>query len=104
MIEHSAVPTVHIVALETAMREPGRLMIRIVGVLIIRLMARIAIGRRVLVLPVDVALRALHGHVSADQRKARVVVVKGGGLPGVRRVTFRARMRELIGHVIRVCR
>lgn len=100
MIKRSTVPTVHVVALEAAVREPGRLMIGIVGILIILLVARVAIGGRVLVLAVDVTLCALHGYVSADQRERSIVMVKRGRLPGTRRVTFRARMRELIRHVI----
>ena len=104
VIEVPTVPAVHGVALETIVREAGRLMIGIVGIQVVLRMARIAVGWRVLILTADMALSALHGYVSTHQREPGIVMVECGRLPGVRRVACRACVRKLVRHVIRVRR
>ena len=72
-------------------REPGRFVIRIRGVVVVRLVAAHARGWQCRVVVVDVAHHAGHGRrrVEPGQRESRVVVIErrsrpvGGAMTGV---------------------
>jgi hypothetical protein len=66
--------------------EPGGRMRRIVGAVVISLMAAIASGRECCVIVVGMALRAGDRDVRSSQRKLRRAMVKGRGAPAARRM------------------
>ena len=59
------IPVIRGVALSALVRKSGGGMIRIVCAVVIRLMTEIAVGGRTGILPVDMALNAVHGDVRA---------------------------------------
>ena|SRR5215467_14306223 len=67
------------------------------GILVIRLMARVARGAGQIVVVVGVAFGTLTGrdHVRAGQREAGAVVIKGCVQPGARVVALSAALREV---------
>lgn len=100
VVEAAAFPTVHGMAFQAIMRKLPSHVVRIANIIIIVLMARPAIGRSALELPVYVALRAVHAIVRPEQRKGRIVVVERGWLPRGSAVTNGAVVRILIRLVI----
>ncbi len=59
-------------------------------------------GRQV-VIPIHVALAALHRGMRAGEGEADQVVIEAGWLPGVSRVTLLAVLRESRRNVVRIC-
>ena len=76
VVEDRTEPRTGVVAGLACCREPSRNVVRVVGPLIIRLMAPITSCRQGRVVVVDVALRARNSHVEAGQRKRRQIVVE----------------------------
>ena len=83
MIEGRRCPGRGSVAGQTGGGEMRRLMIGIGRAVVVRLMAVIAIRRRALILPVDVAQVAGQAYVRSGQRKAGVIMIEGGRIPRV---------------------
>ena len=82
------------------MRESGGGVIRVIGVVVILLMARPAICRCAVKLPIDVAFRTIDRDMCARKRELRVVVVERRRFPRVRRVAHLAVVRVVVGQVI----
>ena len=104
VVESGSVPIHRGVTAGTILREVGRLMRRIVGVVVIRLVTVPAGAARQAVVVVCVALRALQAGVGAGQGEPGGRVVEGGAGPVERRGTMaqRAVLRESGGLVRRV--
>lgn len=100
MVEHRALPRSCRVTLGTVQREPGRGVVRIAGLLIIRQVAALTIRRqrsnRTLM-----TLCTVEAAVTAGEWEA-VGMDKGRTFPRRRRVALRAVLREARGFMIRV--
>lgn len=81
VIELGSQPAAGVVTRLASGRESGRDMVRIVRVLVIRLVTRVAVGRQILVVVVYVAVAALHLRMRTSQRKWRLVVIEIGRDP-----------------------
>ncbi len=104
MIERGSAPVGGGVALRAVLREVGRLVRRIVGVVVVRLVAVPAGAAREAVVVVHVALVALQGQMRPRQGEARGGVVERGIRPSGRgaSVAEGAILREAGGHVRRI--
>ena len=100
VIESSARPRSRGVALLTGSRETGRYVVRIRGLVEVRLVTTNAGCRRPFVLPVHVTLRAHQRLVRSGQRESRCSVIKLRSTPRGGVVALRARGRESSGNVI----
>jgi hypothetical protein len=80
VIEAGGTPRIVVMARQTILRIIAGGMIRIGGLLIIRLMAGKAIRRRTCETIVDMALVASHRRVNAEQGKTRTAVIKGADI------------------------
>lgn len=102
VIEVRRPPGVIVVASQAIMRIIAGHMIRVGGVLKIRLMAREAIFRRAGKTAIDVTLGAFDRHMRADQCKGGTAVIERRGFPHTFRMALRAGMRKVAGHMIRI--
>ena len=102
VVEVGPAPGARVVAVLARRREARRRVVRVGRAVVVRLMARVAVGRRAGVAAADVAGRAGDPRVRAGQREARLAVVEAGRLPGGRVVAGRAGRREAGGRVVRV--
>lgn len=99
VVEMGILPAAGVVAGLAGCGEPSRLVIRVVGVVVVLFVTRIAIGRQILVVIVHMAIAALHLEMRARERKRRVVVIKIG-VPVRSRMTQVASGREACGFMI----
>lgn len=83
-------------------RKPGLHVVGIGGAVVILYVAGRTRPTREVVIPVYVALRALHGGMRARQGEARVGMIEGRAAPGGGVVTLLAGLRKRRLHVIRV--
>jgi len=90
VVERRAGPRRGVVAGGASGGEVGRDVVRILDARVIRLVARIAVGRDRGVVVGDVARRAGYRDVRAGERERGVVVIKSGGSPVRGAVTYRA--------------
>jgi len=88
----------------TLLREACRHVIRIVGSLEILQVARDASRGRQIVIPIHMALRALHARVSSSQRETRLRMIKRRRHPCRRGVAHLALLWDSRGYVIWVRR
>jgi len=93
VIEGSIQPSRRGVAGIARGRKPRRNMVRVARLLVHRLVTGIAVGRRIHVVVVDVAVRAGYLDVGSGQRKLRIVVVERCGNPGAGAVAHIALLR-----------
>ena len=100
MIKRRGFPTVRRVALGTIVRELVQSVVRIVGFLIIGLMAGPAIGRRAVELTPDMTLRTIGIDVRSGQREIRTIVIECGRLPSGGAVALVTGMTELTCHMV----
>ena len=104
VIERSRRPGIDRVARKAIVGEIQRHVIRIQWSLEIILMARVTILGRAGITIVHMALLARHHCMCALQRKCNLVVIERRRLPCARRVACLARMREVAGNVVGICR
>ena len=106
VIEGRVQPGSRAVALIAALRKVRRYVIGIGCSLIVRQVARHAGRAGEVVIVIEVAIGALPRRhcMHARERKSSAVMVEGGIQPRSRVVALVAALREVRGHVIRVCR
>ena len=104
VIERCTRPGRRIVARVAGGWESGCLMVRIRGAVVLRLMARVAVRRRVGEIVVDVAARTRDVDMGAGKRKRRGRVSERCACPCCRGVTCLAGSRESGCRVVRVIR
>lgn len=97
--ENIGIPSAGVMALGAVMREIVGFMIGIIGVTVVGLMARPAIGRRAGVAG-GMAIQAVQGYMSTCQGKFGLIMVEGGRFPAISSVTPGTILGEVIGFVI----
>ena len=102
VIERGRSPAVHAVAARARRGEGGRHVVRVLGGLIVRLVAGEAVGGRARVLAAHVAAGTGHRLVPAGEGEPGLAVIEGGRSPGVRGVAGEAGGREAGRDVVRV--
>lgn len=104
VIEVRRPPGITVMASQTIMWIIAGHMIRIRGVLKIRLMARKTIFRRAGKTAIHMTLGAINGIMRTQQWKCCTAMIEGRRFPGIHGVTLRTRMRKICRHVIRISR